>query len=51
MSIIWSKETIARLFEVGPAIYTPGTKMPEQRITDPADRHALVDWLARVTTP
>jgi cytochrome c len=49
LPIIWTSETIARLFEVGPNAYTPGTKMPEQTITDPADRHALVEWLARVT--
>ena len=42
---------LAKLFEVGPTIYTPGTKMPEQRITDPDDRRALVEWLARVTKP
>ena len=49
MDIVWTAETIARLFEVGPAAYTPGTKMPEQRITDAADRRALVEWLAKVT--
>lgn len=49
MSIEWSEETIARLFEIGPAAYTPGTKMPEQTIDDPADRKALVEWLAKVT--
>jgi cytochrome c len=49
MSIVWSRETIARLFEIGPNAYTPGTKMPEQTITDPADREALVEWLERVT--
>ncbi len=51
MDIVWTPETIARLFEIGPTAMTPGTKMPEQRITDPADRQALVDWLARVTLP
>ena len=51
MDIIWTPETIAKLFEVGPAQYTPGTKMPEQRITDPEDRAALVEWLGRVTVP
>jgi cytochrome c len=49
MQIVWSRETIARLFEIGPTAYTPGTKMPEQTINDPADRTALVDWLERVT--
>lgn len=51
MDIVWTPETIAKLFEVGPAAYTPGTKMPEQRVTDPTERQALVDWLARVTKP
>lgn len=49
MDVVWSKETIARLFEVGPAHYTPGTKMPEQRIVDPADREALVTFLEAAT--
>ena len=51
MNIVWSPATIAELFEQGPTKYTPGTKMPEQRITDPEDRKALVDWLTRVTVP
>jgi cytochrome c len=51
MDIVWTPETISKLFEVGPAQYTPGTKMPEQRITDPDERQALVAWLTRVTTP
>ena len=51
MDIVWTPETIAKLFEIGPTLYTPGTKMPEQRLTDPADRQALVEWLAKVTKP
>ena len=51
LDIVWTPETIAKLFEVGPTLYTPGTKMPEQRVTDPEDRQALVDWLSRVTNP
>lgn len=51
MDIVWTAETISKLFEAGPAAYTPGTKMPEQRITDPEDRKALVEWLARVAKP
>jgi cytochrome c len=49
MDIVWTPETVAKLFEVGPAAYTPGTKMPEQRIESPEDRKALTDFLARVT--
>jgi cytochrome c len=50
LDIVWSKETIAKLFEIGPAHYTPGTKMPEQTIGAVEDREALVDFLARATT-
>jgi cytochrome c len=49
MNIVWTPETVARLFEVGPNAYTPGTKMPEQRIGSPEDRKALTDFLARAT--
>ncbi len=51
LPIVWSAETIARLFEIGPNAFTPGTKMPEQIIGNPADRKALVEWLERVTRP
>ncbi|MCA3564851.1 MAG: c-type cytochrome [Methylocystis sp.] len=47
--ITWNAETIARLFRDGPAKVTPGTRMPEQKITDPEDLAALVEWLGRVT--
>ncbi|WP_425440770.1 c-type cytochrome [Phreatobacter oligotrophus] len=49
MDIVWTKETIARLFEIGPMAYTPGTKMPEQRVTDPEDLKDLVDFIAKAT--
>jgi cytochrome c len=49
LDIVWSKDTVARLFEIGPAHYTPGTKMPEQTIGAEDDRKALVDFLARAT--
>jgi cytochrome c len=49
MNIIWTPETVSKLFEIGPNAYTPGTKMPEQRIGSPEDRKALTDFLARAT--
>jgi cytochrome c len=49
LDIIWTPETVAKLFEIGPATYTPGTKMPEQRIGAPEDRDALVKFLERAT--
>src|SRR5262249_26650774 len=49
LDIIWTPETVAKLFEVGPATYTPGTKMPQQTIGSPEDRAALVRFLERAT--
>jgi cytochrome c len=51
LDIVWTPETVARLFELGPATFTPGTKMPEQRIGSAEDRAALVEFLARATKP
>lgn len=47
MEIVWTPRTVAELFEFGPEAYTPGSRMPEQRIGDPADRQALVEFLER----
>jgi cytochrome c len=49
LDIVWTPETVSRLFEIGPSAYTPGTKMPEQRIGSEQDRAALVQFLERVT--
>jgi cytochrome c len=49
LTIVWTPETVSRLFEIGPAHYTPGTKMPEQTIGSAEDRKALVDFLAKTT--
>ena len=49
LDIVWDARTIAELFEIGPARYTPGTKMPEQRITSAEDREALVRFLEKAT--
>jgi cytochrome c len=48
LDIVWSPETVSKLFDIGPAAYTPGTKMPEQRI-GPVDRAALVEFLRKAT--
>jgi cytochrome c len=50
MNIVWTPETVSKLFEVGPAAYTPGTKMPEQRV-GAEDRKALVEFLKKATRP
>jgi cytochrome c len=50
MDIVWTPETVSKLFELGPNTYTPGTKMPEQTISDPEDRAALIRFLQRETS-
>ncbi len=47
LDIVWTQQTVSELFEFGPEAYTPGSRMPEQRIADPKDRQALVEFLAR----
>ncbi len=47
--IVWTDETIDRLFDLGPEHYIPGTKMPMQRIAAPGDRADLIDYLKRET--
>lgn len=49
LAIVWTPETVSRLFELGPATFTPGTKMPEQKIGSAADRSALVRFLEKAT--
>lgn len=49
LDIVWTPETVSKLFEVGPEHYTPGTKMPEQTIGSAEDRKALVEFLAKAT--
>jgi cytochrome c len=49
LDIVWTPETVAKLFEIGPMAYTPGTKMPEQRIGSAEDRAALVQFLEKAT--
>jgi cytochrome c len=49
LDIVWTPETVSKLFEIGPAAFTPGTKMPEQRIGSADDRAALVDFLKKAT--
>jgi cytochrome c len=49
LEIVWTPETVSKLFEVGPMAYTPGTKMPEQKIGSAEDRAALVEFLKKAT--
>jgi cytochrome c len=43
--VIWTEETIDKLFDLGPDHYLPGTKMPMQRIARPGDRADLIEFL------
>ena len=47
--IVWSDATIDLLFDLGPDHYTPGTKMPMQRIDGAEDRADLIAYLRDAT--
>ncbi|MEM8877609.1 MAG: c-type cytochrome [Pseudomonadota bacterium] len=49
--LVWTVETIDKLFSIGPDHYTPGSKMPMQQIADPADRDDLIAFLRDATAP
>ena len=47
--IVWSDETVDRLFDLGPDHFIPGSKMPMQRITGDGDRADLIAFLKEAT--
>ena len=49
--LVWEDQTIDKLFELGPDHFTPGSKMPMQRIAQPADRQDLIAYLRDNTGP
>lgn len=49
--IVWNEETIGLLFDKGPDIVTPGSKMPVQRLKSAERRDALVAFLKQATAP
>jgi cytochrome c len=49
LDIVWNEETIGKLFELGPHKFTPGSKMPLQKITDTEQRNALIAYLKQAT--
>ena len=51
LDIVWTPETLGKLFELGPEAYTPGSKMPLQTMTDTAQRDALIAFLKLATEP
>lgn len=48
---VWDEKTISDLFDHGPDVVTPGSKMPIQRLKTVEDRDALVAFLKRATDP
>ncbi|MEL6205312.1 MAG: c-type cytochrome [Pseudomonadota bacterium] len=48
-SVVWGDDTIDALFDQGPDTFITGSKMPEQRITDPQDRADLIAFLRTAT--
>ena len=47
--LIWNEETIGRLFDDGPDVVVPGTKMPIQKVKSVAKRQALIRYLKEST--
>jgi cytochrome c len=46
----WSEETIFELFDKGPDVVFPGTKMPVQKVTHPSQLHQLISYLKELTS-
>jgi cytochrome c len=49
--LVWTEDTVDRLFAIGPDHLLPGTKMPLQRMPNPKDRADLIAFLKRATSP
>lgn len=49
--IIWNTETIGQLFDLGPDVVTPGSKMPLQRLKSVEARDELIAFLKVATAP
>lgn len=50
-ALVWSEETVDRLFDIGPDHFIPGSKMPMQRIQAQTDRDDLIAFLKEATRP
>lgn len=49
INLVWNDISLDKLFDLGPDHYTPGSKMPMQRIVKQEDRRDLIDYL-RIAT-
>ncbi|MCC7017498.1 MAG: c-type cytochrome [Rhodospirillales bacterium] len=48
-AFVWNEDTLFRLFDDGPDVMLPGTKMPVQRISDSDQLRQLIDYLKQAT--
>lgn len=48
-NLVWNEVSLDKLFDLGPEHYTPGSKMPMQRIVRREDRLDLIDYLKEAT--
>lgn len=48
-AFVWDEATLFRLFDDGPDVMLPGTKMPVQRIPDSDQLRQLIDYLKQAT--
>lgn len=51
LDFVWNEQTISDLFDHGPDVVTPGSKMPIQRLRSDEERDALVAYLKHATAP
>ena len=49
LAFVWDETTLFRLFDEGPDVMLPGTKMPVQRISDSVQLRQLIDYLKQAT--
>ena len=45
----WNDKTLRTLFDKGPAVFLPGTKMPMQQVPDSDQLARLIDYLKEIT--
>ena len=48
---LWNEESLKKLFEQGPDVFLPGTKMPLQRIPNQRQLGELIGYLREITVP
>lgn len=51
LNVVWTEATVAQLFDDGPDVMVPGTKMPIQRLKSVERRDDLIRYLKTATAP